>query len=341
LTVFVKNIVCNALPFPYEEGFEEETFPPPCWKEEGGWQRLAYGAHSGFGRASYAWWYGSLGWLKSPKLSIPANGESVLEFWSYVYEARFYTHSEVMISTTDDHTSSFTILHTLTGSEVPESVWTKITIPLNAYAGQDIYLAFRYRNNGGQTGHMWSVDDINIYNSNSSFIPVSNIIGVPAFANTEVSLPLTGTIIPSNATNKSIIWTIHNAGTTGATITGSNTLNTTEAGILVVRATILNGTADGVDFIKDFEITVSLNIEENKNDNIKVYSFLNSVFIKDESNVPVKSVEIFDIMGRVIYKGTTTNRETAIPLHVSNGIYAVKLITSEGKMLVRKVWIHK
>jgi hypothetical protein len=40
----------------------------------------------------------------------------------------------------------------------------KIQIPLSNYSGQDIYLAFKYRNNGGQSGHVWSVDDFNIYN---------------------------------------------------------------------------------------------------------------------------------------------------------------------------------
>jgi hypothetical protein len=164
LTVTVKNLVCDAITFPYEEGFEEEIFPPHCWTAVGDWRRLTYSAHSGLGRASYAWWYGSLGWLISPKLSIPAGGDYALEFWSHVYEARFFTNSEVMISTTNNNTSSFTVLYALGSGDIPESVWTKITVSLNAYSGQNIYLAFRYRNNGGDSGHMWSVDDVNIFN---------------------------------------------------------------------------------------------------------------------------------------------------------------------------------
>jgi hypothetical protein len=35
MTMTVKNLVCNALNFPYEEGFEEEVFPPNCWINKG------------------------------------------------------------------------------------------------------------------------------------------------------------------------------------------------------------------------------------------------------------------------------------------------------------------
>jgi len=69
-----------------------------------------------------------------------------------------------MISTTNNNTSSFTVLYALGSGDIPESEWTKIAVSLSAYAGKDIYLAFRYRNSGGQSGHMWSVDDINIFN---------------------------------------------------------------------------------------------------------------------------------------------------------------------------------
>ena len=46
-----------------------------------------------------------------------------------------------------------------------------------------------------------------------------------------------GTVVPANATNKNIVWSIKNAGATGATIT-DNTLNTTNAGTVMVTATI-------------------------------------------------------------------------------------------------------
>jgi hypothetical protein len=55
MTVTVKNIVCNALTFPYDEGFEEEIFPPHCWTKAGNWLKVPYDAHTGYNRAQYAW----------------------------------------------------------------------------------------------------------------------------------------------------------------------------------------------------------------------------------------------------------------------------------------------
>jgi hypothetical protein len=167
LTVIVRNLVCDALTFPHDEGFEEYVFPPYCWNTSGpGWERRTYGAHTGIGRAVYPWWEGTEGWLISPKFSIPEGGNFIMEFWSECYEARFYVYSGVWISTTNANPSSFTEVHELTGAERPESEWVKIEIPLNSYAGQDIYIAFKYRNNGAESGHMWSIDDVNVLDLN-------------------------------------------------------------------------------------------------------------------------------------------------------------------------------
>jgi hypothetical protein len=73
---------------------------------------------------------------------------------------------------------------------------------------------------------------------NCNFIPVTNITGVPETAIANTPLILTGTVTPNNATNKNIVWSIFNAGGTGATISNGNTLNATGAGNATVRATI-------------------------------------------------------------------------------------------------------
>ncbi|MCL2767050.1 MAG: T9SS type A sorting domain-containing protein, partial [Peptococcaceae bacterium] len=88
------------------------------------------------------------------------------------------------------------------------------------------------------------------------FIPVTNITGVPTTATAGTPLTLTGTVVPSNATYQTIVWSLVNAGTTGATVTGT-TFNATAAGTAIVRATIENGTAMGTPYTQDFSITVS------------------------------------------------------------------------------------
>jgi uncharacterized protein YjdB len=90
----------------------------------------------------------------------------------------------------------------------------------------------------------------------TTFVPVTNITGVPDTATAGTPLALTGTVEPPDATNKTITWSVSNPGTTGASITGS-TLNTTSAGTAVVTSTIANGTAPDTNYEKDFNITVN------------------------------------------------------------------------------------
>ena len=83
------------------------------------------------------------------------------------------------------------------------------------------------------------------------------------------------------------------------------------------------------------------NITENELDNIKVYSFLNSVYIENEMDVAIKSVEILDMYGRLIYQGFISGEKTVIPLQVAEGIYNVKLVLFEDTMVSKKVLIRK
>ena len=93
--------------------------------------------------------------------------------------------------------------------------------------------------------------------SNTTFVAVTNITGVPAAGTVGTALTLTGTVNPTNATNKTIVWSVQNAGTTGAAITGS-ALNTTAIGTTVIRATITNGKAKSENYTQDFNITISV-----------------------------------------------------------------------------------
>jgi hypothetical protein len=93
-------------------------------------------------------------------------------------------------------------------------------------------------------------------NSGSSFVAVTDIDVRPTIVAAGISIPLSTMVMPSNATNQTIIWTVKNAGTAGATITGT-TLTTTAAGTAVITATIANGVAQGTPFSKDFTITSS------------------------------------------------------------------------------------
>jgi len=127
---------------------------------------------------------------------------------------------------------------------------------------------------------IYSINDssgYNAYNNNASnwtlpvtfgsssvsvFVPVIGITGVSNSVNIGATLTLSGVVTPSNATYKTITWTVKSTGTTGATISG-NKLSVTGAGTVTVTATINNGIATGTPFTKDFTITVSANGESN------------------------------------------------------------------------------
>ena len=95
-----------------------------------------------------------------------------------------------------------------------------------------------------------------LYTENASHVSVTSITGVPTAATAGTPLTLNGTVNPSNATSRTIAWSVVSAGTTGATISG-NTLNTTAAGTATIRATIANGRAVGSNYTQDFTITIS------------------------------------------------------------------------------------
>ena len=70
-------------------------------------------------------------------------------------------------------------------------------------------------------------------------------------------LPLTGTVVPSNATNKTIVWSKKTAGTTAtANVSDAGVVNATGVGNLIVTATIANGLTETTPYTKDFTIQV-------------------------------------------------------------------------------------
>ena len=91
-----------------------------------------------------------------------------------------------------------------------------------------------------------------------AFIAVTNITGVPTSATAGTPLTLTGTVVPANATHKTITWDVVEAGTTEATLDG-NTLNTTAEGTVILQATITNGATSTTPYTQEFTISVTLN----------------------------------------------------------------------------------
>jgi len=135
---------------------------------------------------------------------------------------------------------------------------------------------------------------------------VTNITGVPSLTKAGTPLNLSGTVSPANATNKDIVWNVKSAGETGATISG-NSLYVTDAGTVVVTATITNGKAEGSPYTQDFTImvraednTVTLKVafqtrpplDEANIENLDVRWIKNNVVIARESVTTNKNGEV-------------------------------------------------
>jgi len=99
-------------------------------------------------------------------------------------------------------------------------------------------------------------DAVLVVFSDGVFVSVTNITGVPSSAKVGTELTLTGTVVPSDASSKTIVWSVKDAGSTGATISGGK-LSTTAAGTVVVTATIAGGSTSSAPFVKDFTIRVT------------------------------------------------------------------------------------
>lgn len=166
-TITVTNVVCSPITqFPFNEGFEGTTFPPPCWTVVNiagtqTWERnidIEYFIHSGSASAGHSYNSGMQeSWLITPAIAVAQNGELTLEFWSLNWDPSFNQHTGIWVSTTNTDPASFTLVKKLSGSEISDT-WQKISIPLgNAYAGETIYFGFKY---AGDFADGWYIDDV-------------------------------------------------------------------------------------------------------------------------------------------------------------------------------------
>jgi hypothetical protein len=95
----------------------------------------------------------------------------------------------------------------------------------------------------------------------------------------------------------------------------------------------------------DRDHTIQVNFVENDGiietefDHVRVYSYLKTIYIQNENNLPIRTVEILDILGRPVYQGAITDPYTEITLQIANGIYSVRLISHDDRIMIKKVAI--
>jgi len=164
------------------------------------------------------------------------------------------------------------------------------------------------------------------------FIPVINIQGVPSTAIVGTSLLLKGTVVPEDATNKTIIWTVKSKGSTGATISNGR-LNTTGSGNVVITATVRNGKTRTTSYTKDFTIKVSYPITKSSTYTVSGYNYKVTSITNSKKEVTFvgltaakkKTATTINIKNTVKIKGITLN-VTAVGAKALKGNNSVKTI---------------
>ena len=162
-TVITKGQAADNIRSGIYESFELAV-PPTAWAKANpdggsGWAQVADGTSplpgwqggtmtvpaNGGNNAAYCTWNtgGSTSndqWLITPAITIETGNE--LKFWMYHYSSQFKDNLEILLSTTDANTTSFTTnIHTFT--DLQDSPWTEYTYDLSTYVGQTVYFAFR------------------------------------------------------------------------------------------------------------------------------------------------------------------------------------------------------
>ena len=225
-------------------GFESEE-PIACWNNidndgDGySWQHGAsyFGsqhAHSGsdfFASASYINNVGALtpdNWLVTPQLQLTTGNNYTLTWYDAAMDTSYYQeHYSVYVSTTGNTVSNFTATPVFTTTLTTPS-YTLRSVDLSAYAGQNIYIAFRHNT----TNQYWLLlDDITVTESvhSDNYYTITVVSSNPDMGNVSGSgtfLEGTVTTIAANA-NSGYRFVQWNDGNTDAIRTITVTANAT------------------------------------------------------------------------------------------------------------------
>ncbi|MDD3700923.1 MAG: choice-of-anchor J domain-containing protein [Bacteroidales bacterium] len=154
--------------FPFSEDFEGD-WPPLGWgiydvdanANVRIWTQSTTQNHTPGGSKSAFHNYGpgsqnDDGWLVTPKIPLPAAIDIELSFWSFNSFPTYYGKNSVLISTGNGTPQGGDFVEIWSPASIT-GAWTETVLDLSSYAGQEVYIAFRYE---GSNAHGWYVDDV-------------------------------------------------------------------------------------------------------------------------------------------------------------------------------------
>ncbi|MCK4272808.1 carboxypeptidase regulatory-like domain-containing protein, partial [bacterium] len=146
------------------EGFEG-PFPPCYWAvyqldaSSHDWQQSSP-AHTDSWAAwvIYDYTFTNDTWLVTPQLSIPSGHTALLDFYQYGQYQSYYGYHGIWVSEGSGVPATDFVELEETGPATNDT-WTYYSANLDAYAGKDIYVAFRYT---GFDADNWAIDDVGV-----------------------------------------------------------------------------------------------------------------------------------------------------------------------------------
>jgi hypothetical protein len=214
-TVTIFNTICEPLDISegWFEGFEDPAwdenpekrpaFPFGCWNYYGeiapgavpywNFTRWSGGGHTGTFSLQHMYFTKDTlsSWAVSPQFTIPETEEYIFQFWAYIIEigGTIDASYEVWVSTAGNDPTvgdDFKKVYTL---EQERGVWKRNRFPLDDFAGETIFIAFKTFFEGEDAPPVtgWTIDDLTIIDPNAPEIYRVNL-GMPDFGRIEVRL---------------------------------------------------------------------------------------------------------------------------------------------------------
>ncbi len=209
------------------QDFAEDIFPPTGWTAYNydaiatNWVRDTAQFNSAPASAKH---YFSCsadqdGWLVTPQITIPADGSTLLTFHQRGDWTADMVYHGILVSTGSGDPTVGPFVEIAQPATPPEDAWTTtpVAVDLSAYAGQSIYVAFKYTGNCADT---WWVDDVQVLNNEAG----------PAIS--DVHIPLA--VLPTSSNIPALVKFDSHRDAESATLsdlfavelTGANTWNT-------------------------------------------------------------------------------------------------------------------
>jgi photosystem II stability/assembly factor-like uncharacterized protein len=158
----------GTAPMKLEQGFEDAAFPPTGWQQvsvlgANTWVRNTVNFHTGAACAFINYeTSGGDDYLITPKIAI-TSGDSIIFWLKRQYSTAYPPDSlHIRVSTTDSAIASFVnVVARIDIANMPYPDWVRYSFSLNAFAGQNVFIAFRDFNTDGNGFYL---DDVQVGN---------------------------------------------------------------------------------------------------------------------------------------------------------------------------------